>query len=87
MASIGTRITGEQLGQVKQQFFTLLGAGYYPPRDMVDMLQAANNALADHFESVNMWLPASLEQVGDTLMDAIASAQIQEQDYPQAAYA
>ncbi len=76
-----------QLKQFKQHFIALAEAGSFQPREIVDFLQSMNNGLVDRFEAVNMWLSTSLEQVADSLMDAIASAQIQEEDYPEQAYA
>ncbi len=81
------RISSAQLNQFKQQFVSFAEAGLFQPREMVDLLQGMNNGLVDRFEAVNMWLSTSLEQVADNLMDAIASAQMQEQDYPDGEYA
>lgn len=77
---IAHRLTAAQLKQFKQQFIALAEAGQFSPRDMVDMLQGMNNGLVDRFEAVNMWLPTSLEQTADSLMDAINVAQVQEED-------
>ncbi len=81
------RVSNTELKQFKQQFINFAEAGMFQPREMVDLLQSMNNGLVDRFEAVNMWLSTSLEQVADNLMDAIASAQIQDEDYPQGEHA
>ncbi len=81
------RVSSAQLKQFQQQFIRFAEAGLFQPREMVDLLQGMNNGLVDRFEAVNMWLSISLEQVADNLMDAIASARIQDEDYPEEVYA
>jgi len=69
--------------QITSSFITQIQAGLIHPRHMADLLYAMNHALVDRFEAVNLWLPRNLEEVADSVIEAIESADTHEQDNPE----
>ena len=68
-------------------FVAQIKAGYIHPTHMADVLYAMHAALVDRFPAVGLWLPNDLEQVADSVVNAIAIHERQEQDYPEVAAA
>jgi hypothetical protein len=62
--------------QITNDFIKQIEAGYIHPEHMACILYSMNNAMVDRFEAVALWLPTDLEQVADTVVKAIETADV-----------
>ncbi len=72
--------------QITADFILQMDKGYVLPADMAAACYAMHACLVDKYPEINLWLmpEQELEQVGDALTKAIRSAEVSEQDHPEA---
>jgi hypothetical protein len=66
--------TGEE---ITNDFIRQIEAGKVKPDHMAAVLYAMHAAMMDRYESIAIWIPQDLEQVADTVIEAIRIDEVQ----------